>query len=72
MFNDFGNVNDMTKSQFNTAIEYYRNKIKMLNEDTSISERMSVSSFCEEWASFESVPFKRRHWMTHSARRIEL
>ncbi len=39
MFNDFGNVNDMTKSQFNTAIEYYRNKIKMLNEDTSISEK---------------------------------
>lgn len=37
MFNDFGNVNDMTKGQFNTAIEYYRNKIKMLNEDTSIS-----------------------------------
>ena len=48
MFSDFGNINDMTKSQFNTAIEYYRNRIKMLNEDTSISNR-SKAWFLERY-----------------------
>ena len=48
MFNDFGNINDMTKKQFNTAIEYYRNKVKMLNEDTSISEE-SKAWFLERY-----------------------
>ncbi len=48
MYSDFGNINDMTKGQFNTAIEYYRNKVKMMNEDTSISER-SKAWFLERY-----------------------
>ena len=42
MFNDFGNVNDMTRGQFNTAIEYYRNRINAINEDASISKNTKL------------------------------
>ena len=38
MFSNFGNINDMTKSQFQKAIEYYQNKIKTMTEDKDISD----------------------------------
>ena len=38
MFSNFGNINDMTKSQFQKASEYYENRVKMMTEDKSISD----------------------------------
>ncbi len=38
MLTDFGNINNMTKNQFQKGIDYYKNKIKMMEEDASIAE----------------------------------